>query len=67
MQTKSLHLPKRAFVKRDSATGIARGAVPVKVYPPPARNIHYFRDDPKYHGRGDGLITLTALRPICVM
>jgi arginine repressor len=36
------------------ATGIARGAIPVKVYAPPARNSHHFRDDPKHHGRGDG-------------
>jgi len=36
------------------ATGITRGAIPEKIYAPPALNAHHFRSDPSHHGRGDG-------------
>ena len=36
------------------ATGMERGAIPEKIFAPPALNPHHFRDDPKHHGRGDG-------------
>ena len=36
------------------ATGMERGAIPEKIFAPPALNPHHFRPDPKHHGRGDG-------------
>lgn len=36
------------------ATGIERGAIPAKIFAPPALNPKHFRDDPKHSGRGDG-------------
>ncbi|MEJ6573729.1 MAG: hypothetical protein QNL78_01205 [Actinomycetes bacterium] len=36
------------------ATGMERGAIPEKIFAPPALNPHHFRSDPSHHGRGDG-------------
>ena len=39
---------------RIQANGIARGAIPARIFAPPELNAHHFRDDPKHQGHGDG-------------